>query len=206
MRIATVALALQLIDLPQGRKFSHHTVFLTKDGEEGEPVDVLGNSVRFEELEPGTYFATACSLADDGSFLTGPFVSEPITIHGPIAAQAELVQSLIIHLEPDMNDTSRTVGTGKAAHDVQNPDGRTGNPNDPVDMAAHPDADVPIGGKLSNGETQTEATKAAIAQAATGAYARQGNAAGHADQKQVADEARTTHATDGTPSGPSDSH
>lgn len=103
-------------------------------------------------------------------------------------------------------DNARTIGTGEQAHDVQNPNGRTGNPNDPVDMARHPDADVPIGGKLSNGETQTEETKAAISQAAMGAYSAQGNAAGHADQTEVAKAAATTHADDGTPSGPSDSH
>lgn len=199
MNNATVALALQLVDLPDKRQFSHHVIFLTKDGEEGEPVETLENNVRFELDEPGTYIATASSIADDGSVLTGPFVSEPRTITAParprgVIVQAELVQSITINLEQDDMDT-------------QNPNGRTGNPNDPVDMARHPDADVPIGGKLSNGETQTETTKAAIAQAAMGAYSSQGNAAGHADQAEVARDAATKVTDDGTATtGPSDSH
>lgn len=118
MNFATVALGLQLVDLPEGRKLSHHVVFLTKDGEEGEPLEVVGNTVRFEELEPGTYTATASSLADDGSVLTGPFVSPSITIHGPTAAieQAEVVRSLTFTLEnDDMNDTTKGTPEQQAA-------------------------------------------------------------------------------------------
>lgn len=108
--------------------------------------------------------------------------------------------------QQDRNDNNRTIGTGTQAHDVQNPNGRTGDARDPVDMARHPDADVPVGGKLSNGDTQTETSKAAIAQAAMGAYSSQGNAAGHSDQAEVAHDAATKVTDDGkTTTGPSDS-
>lgn len=102
MKTATVALSLQLTDLPRDRKFSHHLVFLTKDDDEGEPVETTENGIRFELDEAGTYTATASSIADDGSVLTGPFVSDPVTIPGPVKAsdpvQAELVRSITIKL------------------------------------------------------------------------------------------------------------
>ncbi len=112
--------------------------------------------------------------------------------------------------------TSSNTNTGSAAsagatdkdakdRSKYNPNGRTGDKNDPVDMARHPDADVPVGGKLSNGSIQTETSLAQIQQAANEAYATQGNAAGHTDQREVAEKAGTLTSDGTATTGPSGS-
>ena len=73
-------LALTTVELRAGQSFGHHAITLSRDGIGIASVGVMGDSVTFSGLEPGTYVASGISVGDDGRPLTAEVFSAPFTV------------------------------------------------------------------------------------------------------------------------------
>lgn len=90
------ALATTTVQLDPGRAaFSHHSITLSKDGVEGEPVLAHGDSVSFTGLEPGTYIASGFSGDSEGKPMSAPVTSNSFIV--PVT-EANVLASITLSL------------------------------------------------------------------------------------------------------------
>lgn len=98
MKALLASLALSEIALETGQVFSHHEVTLFKDNVAGDPVQTVDDSITFEDLDPGVYFATAVSLDGNGQPLAPLQTSTLIVVAVDPATTAKVVTSITLSL------------------------------------------------------------------------------------------------------------
>lgn len=100
MKAILAALTLTDVVLAPAQVFGTHVVTLIKDGVPGDPVQTTEDSVSFEDLEPGTYTATAVSLDSTGTPLAPVVTSAEFVIEPDAPTTAKAVNGITLSLAP----------------------------------------------------------------------------------------------------------